>query len=444
MNASAQDYADLKARICAAIDARRDEIFCIAETILHHPELGYSEFKTAQLVQAKFAELGIPFRAGLANTGVKGRLRGTSAGPTVAVLGEMDALAVPSHPCADPVTGAAHACGHNGQIATLLGVAIGLATTGAMTMLSGDVVLFAVPCEEWPEGDAAHDVRDKAGIVLMGGKCELIRRGEFDDVDMAMMIHANTYETNKCHVPDSMNGFFAKRIRFLGKAAHAAGAPHQGINALNAARLALAAIDAQRETFREQDIIRVHSIITRGGEAVNVIPSTVQVNTSVRARTVSALEETNAKVDRAVWGAAIAMGCKAEIQTTVGYLPVIQDRQLLEVFKPNMVRLVGEGEWTEGGHRAGSTDMGDLSQVMPCIHPSAAGARGPNHSAQYELVDKESAMLIPAKALAMTVVDLCKHEATHARTLLAAYKPRMTKEEYLQFKLGKNSLIVVG
>src|SRR5574340_854964 len=138
---------DLKQRICAAIDARRDDLLAIADDILRHPETGYREVRTARVVAEQFAKLGLRYEEGLAITGVKAKLTGSAPGPTVAVLGELDALFCAGHPFADPQTGAAHACGHHAQLATLLGVGMGLLAAQAMSALSGNVVLMACPAE---------------------------------------------------------------------------------------------------------------------------------------------------------------------------------------------------------------------------------------------------------------------------------------------------------
>ena len=139
---------DLKQTLCAEVDRHRNEIFTIGTTIEHHPERGFQEHKTAALVAREFAAMGLPCREGLAVTGVKARLGGAWPGPTVALLGELDAVLSPQHPHADPQTGAAHACGHNGQVAAMLGAARALVGSKVMEHLAGNVVLFAVPAEE--------------------------------------------------------------------------------------------------------------------------------------------------------------------------------------------------------------------------------------------------------------------------------------------------------
>ncbi len=423
---------ELKDRVCAAIDARRSDLLAIAEDILHHPETGFREVRTARVVAEQFAKLGLSYREGLAITGVKARLAGAAPGPTVAVMGELDSLINYEHPFANPENGHAHACGHNGQIATMLGVGMALLATGAMDQLAGGVALMAVPAEELIELEYRMGLRRQGKLEFLCGKQELIRLGEFDDVDLAMMVHVTCRSEDKLgRLGDTSNGAVAKFIQYLGRPSHAGGAPHQGINALNAAMLGLSAIHAQRETFRDQDTIRVHPIITRGGEAVNVVPSDVRMETFVRGKTFPAIVDANAKVDRALKAGALAVGAKVRVETLAGYSPQVTDRMLGEVYKANAVALFGAENWVDGGHGTGSTDMGDVEHIMPAIHPYAGGASGTGHGRDYAIVDPDAAILNPAKIMAMTVVDLLSDGAREAKRILTQSQPPMTKDQYL-------------
>jgi amidohydrolase len=427
---------DLKKTVWEAIDRRQQDIVGLGEQIRRHPELGFKEFKTARLVEETFQRIGLSPKTGLAVTGVRADLPGRAgAGPTFAVLGELDALVVAGHPEADPQTGAAHACGHNAQVAGLLGAAMGIIDAHVADHLSGRVVFFAVPAEEY--GDVEWRVSQaRAGkLEFLGGKPELLRLGHLDDVDLSMMIHATSRtEDGKAGVPQSNNGCIVKTVRYVGRAAHAGGAPHMGINALYAAQIGLAAINAIRETFRDEDTIRVHPIITHGGSQVNVIPGEVRIETYVRGRTVEAILDANAKVDRALRAGALALGATVEIETLPGYMPMSCDPTMTRLFKDNAARLVGAENYREIGHRTGSTDMGDLSQVMPILHPYIGGARGTGHGADFAIVDQPLAYVAPAKALAAMVIDLLADGAAGAREVLRTAKPPMTREQYLAFQ----------
>ena len=429
---------ELKRRVWDAVDRRGDEIIGLGEEIRRHPELGFKEVRTARLVEETFRKLGLAPRAGLALTGVRADVEGRlGAGPTFAVLGELDALVVAGHPEGDPQTGAAHACGHNAQIAGMLGAAMALLDAKALDQLAGRVAFFAVPAEEYGDIEWRVDQARAGKLEFLGGKPELLRLGHFDDVDLAMMIHGTSRpEDGKAGVPGSNNGCIVKTVRYIGRAAHAGGAPHMGINALYAAQIGLMAINAIRETFRDEDTIRVHPIITHGGSQVNVIPGEVRIETYVRGRTVEAILGANTKVDRALRAGALALGAKVEIETLPGYMPMTCDGTMAQWFKADAVALVGEEHYRQIGHRTGSTDMGDLSMVMPVLHPYVGGARGTGHGADYAIVDKPLAYLVPAKALAAMVVDLLWDGAAGAREVLARAKPPMTREQYLAFQRG--------
>ncbi len=423
----------LKRQVCEAIDKRRDEIIGIGEAIMDAPELGFKERQTADRVKEIFGQLGLPYDDGLALTGVKAVLRGAKPGPTVALMGELDALLVPDHPRACAKTGAAHACGHNAQIAGMLGAAIGLSQSGVTKQLAGNIVFMAVPAEEYVEID------DRIGLVRQGkttfltGKQELIKLGLFDDIDMAIMIHSTSPDVHEgsAGLSPSSNGFLAKNIRFLGKASHAGAYPERGVNALNAAQLALSAINAQRETFRDEDCVRVHPIITKGGDLVNVVPSEVCLETYVRAKTPEAMLDAAMKVDRALRGAAMALGCRVEIETVPGNLPLRNDPQLASLFRENVKVLFGEDGYRDYAHGGGSTDAGDLSQLIPVLHPMMTGAHGSHHQIDWSIADHNAGYVLPAKSLAMLAIDLLHDEARQARDVLSKFSPGMTKEEYL-------------
>ena len=425
---------ELKTHVWNAIDARADAVIGIGERIRKHPELGFKETKTAALVEETLSGLGLEPTTGLAMTGVKAVARGARGdGPSFAVIGELDALGVAGHPEADPVTGAAHACGHNAQIAGMLGAAIGLHAVKAFDQLSGRVVFFAVPAEEGGDLEwRTKQVRDGT-LELLGGKCELIRLGHFDDVDLAMMIHTTSRaEDGKACLPASNNGRFGKTARYRGRAAHAGGAPHMGVNALYAALVGLGAINAVRETFKDDDAIRVHPILTHGGSQVNVIPGEARIESYVRGRTIEGIRDASAKVDRALKAGALALGATVEIDTWPGYLPLECDATMAELFRRNANTIVGECR--TAGHRAGCTDMGDVSQIMPVLHPYMGGASGTGHAADYRITDPAIAYVAPAKALAAMVVDLMWGDAAGAREVVARATPRLTRESYLAFQ----------
>jgi amidohydrolase len=423
---------ELRAKVCEAIDQRAEQIIGIATHILKNPESGFREEGTARFVQQQMDALGLPHRDSLALTGVRGRFDGAVPGPSVAVIGELDSMVVPAHPYADPVSGAAHACGHHCQIAMMLGVASGLIHSGAAEALAGRVDFFAVPAEELIEVEYRKDLRSRGKLEFIGGKSELVRLGEFDDVNIAMMTHTAIGDgKGKFKMPGTSNGLVVKHIQYLGHGAHAGGSPHKGVNALNAAMLGLQAVHSLRETFRGDDTIRVHPIITRGGDAVSAVPSDVRMETFVRGKTLEAVRRWDGRVDRALRAGAMAVGAGVRITTIPGYLPLENNRELSILFRDRAIDLVGKGDIAAGEHLTGSTDMGDLSHIMPAIHPYTMGASGVGHGADYIIEDYTLAVINPAKVMAMTVIDLLANGAEKAKLIIDNSNPSMTKSAYL-------------
>lgn len=419
-----------KQAVCAAIDKNKDKIISVGEQILHNPELGYKEFKTSKLVDALFREIGLQDITHHAVTGVKAWAKGRSHKSKVALIGELDAVLCPAHPFADPATGAAHSCGHNTQIASLFGCAMGLLSSGVMEQLDGDLCFFATPAEEYVEIEYRKELIRQGKISYISGKQELIASGAFDDIDMAVMTHSETNApVPRVVVDGNAMGFIGKTVQFIGKEAHAGGAPHEGINALNAASIAIMCIHAQRETFRDSDSVRVHPIITKGGDLVNIVPADVRMESYVRANTIEAMQDANCKVNRAIEGASYAIGTQVNIDDMIGDLPLRQNSRMSALFAANAVSLLGERAVFSQLPFAGSTDMGDLGYVLPVIQPTVSGFSGAAHSKDFTIEDKEYAYIIPAKLMAMTVIDLLSDGAQEADAIKEAF-PRKTAEQY--------------
>lgn len=426
---------ELKAALCAAIEKRLEDIRAIGLSIAEEPELGYKEVKTSAKVQEAFDRLGIAYETGFGVTGVKARLAGAGHRRTVALLGELDAIVCREHPMSDPVTGAAHCCGHNVQIANLVAVAMAVKDVNAMKYLGGDLVLFAVPAEEYVEIEYRNKLREEKKIEFLGGKAQIIAEGGFDDVDMALQMHVDpaTHPEGNFQVGNTSNGFIGKLITYRGKAAHAAGAPDKGINALNACMMGVMGVNAIRETFREEDCVRFHPIINSGGDLVNVIPDYVKMESYVRASNLPAMKDVNARINRALEAGAMALGAECDIHDLAGYLPMKPDENFRAVLRANAQKIFGAEFVTEGEHAAGSTDMGDVSHLMPVVHPWVGCVSGVLHGANYRLTDEKTAFTKTPQVLASTIVDLLWDDAAEAERICAAHKPELTKAEYLEY-----------
>ena len=258
----------LKDLIIKTIDDNRDKIIEIGRGIYNHPEYGYKEYKTTKAVSDFFNnELNLEVEDNIAITGCAGRTNKDKKGPHIAILGELDGISCKDHKDANEI-GASHTCGHNIQIGGLIGAAIGLVKSGAVDSLDGRVSFIATPAEEFIELEYRQGLKDKGEITYFGGKQELVKRGYFDDVDMSMMFHSLDLKEDKALVGPESNGFIGKRVKFIGKEAHAGSAPYEGINALNAAMLAINNVNALRETFKESERVRFHPILTKAGDIV--------------------------------------------------------------------------------------------------------------------------------------------------------------------------------
>lgn len=421
------DVSELKLRACAAIDTYADAIIAFGEDILAHPELGYKEVRTSRQLRKALETLGMTGIEDYGITGLKAWLK-RGNGPNIAVIGELDAVISPQHPMADPITGAAHACGHNAQLAALLGAACGL--TAVKDSLSGGICFIGAPAEEFVEIGWRSQQKMDGKIAYLGGKQQLIYEGAFDDVDMAMILHSETdAPCDRIVVNGSAGGFIGKEVTFLGKEAHAGGAPWDGINALNAASLAIMGIHANRETFRDEDRVRVHPILTKGGDLVNTVPADVRMESYVRAASIPAMQSANAKINRSIVGAAHMVGAETIIREIPGYLPMEQNVQMSCLLEEN-ARQIAPGLSVEHGHVfCGSTDMGDLSYLIPVIQPTITGFSGAAHSKDFRITDKNLAYILPAKLMAATVIDLLAEDAQRGKGIMRDC-PRKDKASY--------------
>lgn len=422
-----------QAFLLQCVEKHRKLIYEAEQTIFHTPEPGFREWKTCAYLAEKFRELGYTLTEAGNIPGFYTDLDTGRPGPRVLVMGEMDALGCPNHP--DAVDGIAHACGHNAQSAGLLGVAAALAEPGALDTLSGSIRLMAVPAEEMVQLEFREGLRQQGIIRFLSGKAEFMARGYMKNVDLAVLIHTRDLKGKDFFSRRGSNGFIRKEVIYHGVAAHAASAPEDGVNALYAATLGLQAVNSLRETFREDQKIRVHGIITHGGSAANVIPDEVHLELAVRGADVKTIREVAKKVDRALTGAAVSLGAQIEIRNQPGYTPLYNDPPFLAVFKecaeiisgPEKVN-IDRSNWSTG-----STDMGDMCAVMPTIQPYATGAVGKGHGADYRIADPEKACVNSAKAEVLLVDALLKDDARKAKEIISGFTAPFTQEAYLAY-----------
>lgn len=386
------DRNALKAAACAEVDRLAPVLIAVSRELHAHPELNFQEHFAHELLTRTIEDQGlVPERAayGLATAF---RAAAGAEGPTIGVLLEYDAL---------PEIG--HACGHNVIAASGLGA--GLAAASVAGAAGGRVVLYGTPAEEGG-----------------GGKIEMARRGAFGELDAAMMIHPADADLTRIDAI-AIQQF---KVYFHGKAAHAAAAPHEGRNALDAAVLAYQAVAALRQHIAPHE--RVHGVFLRGGDKPNIVPAETSMDWYVRSGTIASLQPLKARVIACMEAGAAAAGCTLTVEWhEQSYADMIDSDPMLGAYAANAAtlgRVVGTPDAT--GHRVvGSTDMGNVSYLVPSIHPmiQVAPAGVPIHTVDFARYaggpEGDRAVVDGAKAMAMTVIDLWCDEQLLAATRAA-------------------------
>jgi len=390
--------SELKARIIREIDNHRDQLKDLSLRIHSHPEIAFQEEKAAAWLGDYLQEKGFAVEKGICGLPTAFRAGYGKGKPAIAILAEYDAL---------PKLG--HACGHN--IIATSAVGAGLAARLAVDELGGRVQVLGTPAEE-----------------MYGGKVYMIKGAAFKGIDAVMMVHPAGLNT----ATTKFLALQALEVEFFGKPAHAAARPEAGINALEAMLMSFAAINSLRQHIR--DSARIHGIITDGGEAPNIVPAHTAGKFIVRAEEDSYLEELKERVLNCFVGAATATGARLKYQWgKVRYAPLRNNFTLARLFRKNLQSLGRRVHLVDPRIGIGSSDIGNVSQVVPSIHPliAIASARAVTHSPQFaETAVSEAGtrgLLDAAKAMAMTVVDLLAEPGTLARV----------KKEFAQYKDSK-------
>lgn len=417
------------------VDKNKKQIYDAFEYIWANPETGFREWKTHNYLKTEFEKIGYVVKEAGNIPGFTAEIDTGRKGPTIGVFGELDALIIPEHPEADKETGAVHSCGHCTQTAALLGLAAALKEEGALDGLCGKIRLIAVPAEEGIEMSFREQLLKDGVIKYTRGKVEFIYRGLLDGVDMSFMMHAEVSESHSGSMNGGSNGLLGKSIEFEGLASHAGGEPEKGINALYAANLALSAINALRETFVDQNHIRVHPIITKGGSSVNAIPDKVTMETFVRGADMGSVVKENVKINRAIAASAAAMGAKVHIKDQPGSWPRWTDRVMAPVFKQAMDMVLDKVDFNLEKWNAGCSDMGDVGSLMPTIHGYIGGACGTGHGKDYRIFDVDTACVDSAKVMFLATRLFLENDAQKAWESINNYKPYFTsREDYFAFK----------
>ena len=419
------DHSQSRAAVKSAIERNKQRLFEIGEHIWKNPEPGYREFKTSKYLTDILRNMGLEVKTGLAVTGFRADIDTGRPGPTIAVLGELDSLILPNHPECDKETFAVHACGHNASATALIGTAIGLLESGVLDSLCGKIALIATPAEEGIEMDYRKNLIKQGKIGSIAGKSQLLREGVFDDVDISYMHHLSSHYGYNDH-----NGCVNKKITFHGKSCHAA-SPQRGHNALNASTLAQNAIAMLREVYSNDKYIRIHGIITNGGDTVNIIPDNVTMEYMLRAPDLEKILSLNERFDNIVMYAAKAAECEATIETLNGYMPLIDDRLLGEYMEEAVKYIRPDAEYEHEAFFSSCTDMGDIATVIPAIHGYACGG-GTGHGIDYHIADPYLAYVENSMFNAIAAVDLLFGDAEKGKRVAARKKDLLPIPEYIK------------
>ena len=399
----------------------------IGETLRSMPELGFRESRTAAFLAAELRATGAEVETGLAVTGLRAS-SGPAGAPEILIVADMDAL---------PTTGApggiAHSCGHSAQMAMALAVFKALVASGLPAREGVRIVFLGAPAEEYTDTEYRLSLRDRGEIRLFSGKQELIRLGAFDRAVAVLKYHSMADEPGRqATVNGTLNGFIAKRATFLGKAAHSGAFPERGINAFNAAAIAQLAIHAQRETFRDEDHIRVHPILREGGTIVNTVPDRAIMETYVRGASFDAILDASTKVDRALAAGAVAVGAELRIENYPGYQPFLPSPELGKTLGEATLAYIDERNVDFADRSFASDDIGDVASLAPTCQLGCGGFAGTIHGADFHPVDLRRAYVVPALILAMTAVALAAEGGRAALAARTAFRPRFTKDEYVR------------
>jgi amidohydrolase len=376
---SQTDFEALEKQILETIDHHREELVKVSRTLHADPETAYNEHRASALLSQKLEEYGYQVQRKVANldTAFVGTA-GLTSGPTVAVLAEYDAL-----------PGLGHACGHNLIATAALGA--GLALRQVIDKLPGRVAVYGTPVEEGG-----------------GGKVVMVNRGAFKGVDAALMFHPAT--SNR--VEGSSLASTRVNVIFHGRASHAAAAPDKGINALDGIIQTFNGVNALRQHLR--DDARVMGVITNGGKAANIVPDYASAQFSIRASDRKYADEVLEKFRRCAEGASLASGARLEFNVLESsrYDNLVSNAVMNQIFSEKLRKLGLPLADASGEEGLGSTDMGNVSQVVPAIHPFLAIAPA-GISAHTEEFCKaagsdegQRAMLNAARAMALTVLEL--------------------------------------
>lgn len=367
---------EIKKQALNILDGIKENLFSLSCDFYHNPETGLKEFKTSAACVSMLEEFGFKIDKGVAGMETAFKAAFGNGRPAISLLVEMDAL---------PQIG--HGCGHN--ISGIASVGAAIAVSKLIPKAGGSIVVLGTPAEE-------------IGV----GKIAMIKAGVFNGLDCAMMAHPSS----KRMVSRVFLGLIRLNLYFKGKPSHAAAYPEEGINALDAVIQTFNSINAMRQQLRSD--VRIHGIITDGGAAPNIIPEKASASFYVRAKDLEELYSVKEKVLNCASGAALATGCLLTVEEDADMnAPLKQNKAFADIYRRQMEFLGFKEDDFPMDKNAGSSDIGNVSQVLPTIHPHILLKRGINiHTREFADAtitdDGKNAIMEGAKCLALTAVEL--------------------------------------
>lgn len=393
--------------------------------LFNHPELGFKEQETRRILLEYLTQNNIEIDQDFNLSGFS--IKVGHGKPHIALIAEMDALVVMEHPNAGK-DGAAHACGHHLQT-TILAHVFKL-WKDYKDKPQGTLSCFFIAAEEFVDLDFRLKLQEEKKIELLSGKQNLILQDAFKDVDCFLSVHTmGETSTPSMEINASLSGFIYKKFHFKGQAAHAAVMPHLGINALNAQILTQNAFALLRETFQEDDRIRLHLITTSGGQSVNSVPSDTVLEGYVRSINPDKLLELNEKLNHVANHCAQALFASVEIEDRMGYMPLIQSNELNQILLPYILDLIPSQNIIDHQKSFAAGDMGDLSLFKPTIQLGFSGCSGLVHGKNFCMANSTEALIYPAYVLLSSIEDIML-KPTKLDRITRQYNSKISIEDY--------------
>lgn len=404
----------------------------LTEDLFRHPELGFKEHRTKEKIAAYLSDYDFEAISEFAGTGMKYVLT-TGHDKTLALVAEMDAVYAPKHFMADPETGAAHNCGHFSQVGAILGLVDRIMSQPhILATLDYNLQVIFVPAEEYLDLTYRQELKAQGLIEYFGGKQEAIRLGVFDDVDLAVCIHAisESHRQPTIEINCDLAGFMYQYFTFKGQPSHAGFDPFSGVNAYSMGTLFHTALGLGRQQIKDDHYVRINPIVLSADMTTNIIPDQMTIGTDIRTDDISYMQTLADRLSQMAQGCAQALGGNVEIERQMGYLPFVQSRSLNASIKQTFQDFPAIDKLIENrGTVAAAGDIGDLSYLVPTVQIGYSGFEGTIHGNDFKMTDPAFVLSTFPDFLLAVLGDLTGKVET-----LCDY--RRSKEAYLELMDG--------